>query len=166
MHLETDLLKIKQFAAKRENENFRFRVFLKGKDGDKIDEIVHQLHKEITPQIDCTLCGNCCNCMKPEVYEEDINRLSLLKNISSEKYLADYCEKNDGDIYLKNIPCRYLDGKKCSIYESRPTQCRKFPYTDEDEFISRLYGMISYYEICPIVFNLMERLKEIMRFRR
>jgi len=47
MHLETDLLKIKQFAAKRENENFHFRVFIKGKDGDKIDEIVHQLHKEI-----------------------------------------------------------------------------------------------------------------------
>ena len=38
--------------------------------------------------------------------------------------------------------------------------------TNEDGFISRLYGMISFYEIYPIVFNLMERLKEIMRFRR
>ncbi|MDR1115163.1 MAG: YkgJ family cysteine cluster protein [Tannerella sp.] len=26
---------------------------------------------------------------------------------------------------------RYLDGKKCSLYENRPEQCRTFPNTDK-----------------------------------
>jgi len=166
MYFETNLSKIKQKAAEREDENFRFRAFLKDKDIKKIDEIVHQLHKDITKQIDCTLCGNCCIQLKPRLDEKDIAVLALLENIFSEKYMEEYCEKDFGDIYLENIPCRYVEGKKCSIYENRPMQCRKFPYTDEEGFISRSLGMIGFYEICPIVFNLMERLKWEMRFRR
>jgi len=166
MYLETNLSKIKQRAAERENENFRFRAFLKGKDSDKVDKIVHQLHKEITQQIDCNLCGNCCIQLKPRLNEKDIAILAPLENISSEKYMEEYCVKDFGDIYLENIPCRYVEGKQCSIYENRPAQCRKFPYTDEEGFTSRLFGMIGFYEICPIVYNLMERLKVEMRFRR
>ena len=166
MPLETNLSKIKQIAAEREDENFRFRTFLKGKDAEKVDSVVHRLHTKITSQIDCTLCGNCCCCLKPKVSKEDIEALARLENISSEKYLTCYCEKEDGDIYFKDIPCRYIDGKKCSIYENRPIQCKNFPYTDKKEFISRLWGMIGFYEICPIVFNLMEELKDVFRFYR
>ena len=161
----TELTKIKQLAAIRENENIRFRTFLKGKDGVKIDKIVHRLHKEIAPQIDCTLCANCCCQLKPELHEKDITVLSQIEKITPKDYIDRYCEKDDfNDISFKTIPCRYLEGKKCGIYESRPLECRRFPYTDEDRFISRLFGMLSFYEFCPIVFNLMERLKEELRF--
>ena len=167
MHIETNLSKIKQLATVRENENIRFRAFLKSKDGDKVDSIVHRLHKEITAQIDCTLCGICCCQLKPELHEKDIAIRSQIEKITPENYIDNYCEKDDfGEIYFKTIPCRYLEGKKCSIYESRPEECRRFPYTDEDEFISRLFGMLNFYEICPIVFNLMERLKRELQFRR
>ena len=166
IHLETNLSKIKQMAAKREDENFRFRAFLKSKESKKIDGMVHRLHAEIVPLIDCTSCGNCCNCMKPEVNKEDIKILAGLENIPSEKYMDNYCEEEYGDFYLKDIPCRYIDGKKCSIYENRPGQCKRFPYTNQPDFISRLWGMISFYEICPIVFNLMEELKDELRFYR
>jgi Fe-S-cluster containining protein len=166
MYLETNLLKIKQLAAKREDENFRFRTFLKGKDPDKVDGIVHRLHEKYTSLIDCTTCGNCCSCLKPRVEEDDIEILARLEKISSEEYTASYCEEDFGDVYLKDMPCRYADEKKCSIYENRPTQCCDFPYTDKDGFISRLLGMISFYEVCPIVFNLMEELKDKFRFYR
>jgi Fe-S-cluster containining protein len=165
MYIETNLSKIKQFADIRENENIRFRTFLKGKDEKKIDSIVHRLHKEITTEIDCTACANCCCCLTPNVSKADINILARLENISPEEFQAGYCETDDGDIHLKDSPCRYIDGKKCGIYENRPEQCRTFPNTDKTEFISRLRGMINYYEICPIVFNLMEILKKELRFR-
>ena len=163
---ETNLLKIKQIASVKNDENFRFRSYLKSKDSDKIDSIVHQLHDELIKQIDCTLCGNCCCNLKPELHKSDITILAQLENITSENYTSKYCENEYGEISLKTIPCRYLDEKKCSIYESRPIQCRKFPYTDQDDFISRLWGMIGFYEICPIVFNLMEELKDKMHFYR
>jgi len=37
MYLETDLIKIKQLATEHEDENYRFRAFLKEKDGKKVD---------------------------------------------------------------------------------------------------------------------------------
>ncbi|MDR1120500.1 MAG: YkgJ family cysteine cluster protein [Dysgonamonadaceae bacterium] len=165
MYIETNLSKIKQFAAIRKNENIRFRTFLKGEDGKEIDSIVHRMHKEITAQIDCAACANCCCCLVPNLSKADLNMLSGMENISPEEFQAAYCETDYGDIYLKDIPCRYLDGKKCSISENRPEQCQTFPNTNKPGFISRLWSMISYYEICPIVFNLMEMLKKELKFR-
>lgn len=165
-YIETDLSKIKHLASIRENENIRFRIFLKGKDSDKVDSIVHRLHEEISKRIDCDLCGNCCQ-LTPRVYEEDIVILAQLENITPESYEHNHCEKDEfGEIYLKTIPCRYLEGTKCSIKENCPKQCQAFPYTNKEGFTSRSLGMLGFYEICPIVFNLMERLKEEMRFRR
>ena len=166
-YLETNLLKIKQLASIRENENIRFRLFLKGKDFDRIDRIAHRLHKEITGRIDCTLCGNCCIELQTELHKEDIEVLAEFENITSEQYKDDYCEIDEfNEIYLKAIPCRYLEDKKCSIYDKRPKECRGFPYTHKEQFISRSLGMLNFYEFCPIVFNLMEKLKDETRFRR
>ena len=52
-HIERDLSKIKHLASIRENENIRFRTFLKGQDNAKVDKIVHRLHEEISKQIGC-----------------------------------------------------------------------------------------------------------------
>ena len=165
-YLETNLLKIKRLADIREDENYRFRAFLKGKDFDKIDKIVHRLHDEITQQIDCTLCGNCCIQLKAKLEKEEIAVLARLEDISPENYQDSYCEKDGPDLFLKDMPCRYLEEKKCSIFENRPNECKQFPYTRKERFISRLFGMLNFYELCPIVFNLMERLKAETRFRR
>ena len=166
-HLETNLSKIQQIASVREDENYRFRRFLKSKESDKVDKIVHRLHDELTRQIDCTLCGNCCCRLQPRIYKNEIEVLARLENMTPESFQENYCEEADfKEIYLKTIPCRYLEDKKCSIYENRPEKCKTFPYTDKEEFTSRLYSMIEFYEICPIVFNLMERLKDELWFRR
>ena len=165
--METDLSKIKHLASIRENENMRFRTFLKGKDGDKVDVIVHRLHEEITKQIDCALCRNCCRQLNVRLFPEEIAFLAQLESITPENYESEYCEKEGfGEIYLKKLPCRYLDGSQCRIQENRPKKCQDFPYTAKKKFISRLLGMLSFYEICPIVFNLMEKLKTELRFRR
>ncbi|MDR1182160.1 MAG: YkgJ family cysteine cluster protein [Bacteroidales bacterium] len=166
MYIERNLSKIKKLAAIREDDNYRFRAFLKGKDREKIDRIVHRLHKKIITQIDCSTCANCCSCLTTEVSETEINVLAHLENMSPEEFQDAYCEMQLGDICLEDMPCRYLNGKSCSIYENRPEQCKTFPYTHKPGFVSRSLGMIRYYEICPIVFNLMEMLKEELEFRR
>jgi hypothetical protein len=62
MKVETDLKRIKEAAEKKENENWEFRSFLKGYDikVQELDSIVHGLFKEVSREIDCTACGNCC----------------------------------------------------------------------------------------------------------
>ena len=164
--IEKNLLKIKHFAAIREDENYRFRAFLKEKDGKIIDRIVQRLHLEITQQIDCTLCGNCCCVLKPRLHPEDIIVLARLENMTPKSYQDNYCEKTAFDeIFLKTKPCRYLEEKRCSIFKNRPEECKSYPNTQKEKFTSRLLGMINAYEVCPIVFNLMEQLKDETRFK-
>jgi Fe-S-cluster containining protein len=45
-----------------------------------------------------------------------------------------YCDKEDGEFYLK-LPkqdCLFLVGKRCSVYQARPTQCRTWPFWPEN----------------------------------
>jgi uncharacterized protein len=165
--LVIDLDKINQQANIKEKENIRFRSFLKGKDDNRVDKIVHAINKEVVEQIDCTKCGNCCNTLRPSVSDNEIRILANLEKISQEDYTNKNTEKDtyDNGRYLKDSPCKYLADKKCSIYASRPHDCRSFPHIDKNCFNSRTLSMIENYAICPIVFNVLEKLKEGFKFR-
>jgi hypothetical protein len=165
--LEINLDKISHIGKIKDKENIRFRSFLKGKDDDKVDRIVHAINKEVVDQIDCTKCGNCCNTLRPSVSENEISTLANIEKVPPEEYTSKYTEKDDfeNSKYLKDTPCRYLKDKKCSIYSSRPHDCKSFPHIDKNSFNSRTFSMIENYTICPIVFNVLERLKEKFKFR-
>ena len=167
MRIETNLFKIRHAAVEREDENYRFRSFLKGKDPELVDRIVHRLHDEMIKKIDCRSCNNCCRAITPTLSVEDIEVLAGMENISPEEYKEKYCDLDFfGDACLNTKPCRYLGENQCSIpMDKRPVKCRDFPYTGKDEFTSRLISIISFYGVCPIVFNLYERLKGEMGFR-
>jgi Fe-S-cluster containining protein len=166
--LELNLEKIKEAGKTNEDENFRFRIFLKGMDSDKVDRIVHKLNEELTTEIDCQECGNCCQSLRPTVSNAEIERLSKIESISKVDFMHKFVEKDDSEEdckYLKAIPCQYLNDKSCTIYEDRPKDCRSYPHTHKKDFTSRTFEMIDNYEICPIVYNLVERLKAEVNFR-
>ena len=60
--MEIDLKHIEEMAEERADHNWEFRTFLKQFDiGVKeLDAIVHQINEEVSSQIDCTKCANCC----------------------------------------------------------------------------------------------------------
>jgi hypothetical protein len=165
--LELNLEKISRLSKSKADENYRFRSFLKMQDSDKIDRIVHRLHREISEQIDCTLCGNCCNELSPLLSDAEIDRLVRIDSISKEEFIQKFVESDpvEGDNFLKGNPCKYLCEKKCTIYSDRPEDCKSYPHTHKKGFNTRTLGMIGNYGICPIVFNIFERLKVEMYFR-
>jgi Fe-S-cluster containining protein len=165
--IEMDLAKIERLAIQRENENFDFRMFLKSLDSKDVDKIVHRLHREVTHRIDCLECGNCCNSLVPKVREEEIIYLAGLDNITVEEYTMEHLDedKYEASLFLKATPCRYLNGKACTIYENRPKECREYPYTHRRGFVFRTLNIIANYAICPIVFNIMENLKIELEYK-
>ena len=166
-HLQTDSIeKITRIAKQKENENYRFRSFLKGQDSENMDRIVHRLNKEIVELIDCTACGNCCNNLRPCVTNKEIIRLAQIDNMSHEEFVQNFTAKDKFDpvFYLKDTPCKYLKDKKCMIHTDRPEDCKSYPHTHKKSFTSRTLVMINNYGICPIVFNLFERLKKELGF--
>ncbi len=67
----------------------------------------------------------------------------------------------DGDYVTKNHPCPFLGADNyCSIYEDRPSDCRRFPYTDEDVFVKRKNITLKNVTFCPIANHVLERLME------
>lgn len=165
--LETDLNKIFKLSKKREKDNTGFRIFLKGEDSKKVDKIVHQLEKEISHQIDCKECANCCKKLHPALGLDDIKVLSGIKKMSENAFKSKYVEKDpyDQSQYLKHTSCIFLNDKVCSIYEHRPETCRSYPNLHKSDFSSRSLGMMESYAICPIVFNVIERLKLELNYR-
>ena len=146
MILEENIARIAAVAERKMDENYAFRVFLEGQDAPFIDELVHRLNDEITPRIDCTTCGNCCQNLRP---------------IASEKVLLQFVDASEIEsvMYEKSIQCKHQVDKKCTKYEERYEDCRTFPYMDREGFVSRIVGVLQNYEICPIVFNIVEQLK-------
>ena len=162
---DIEIDKIEKLGRLRENENFEFRAYLKGQDPDKIDNIVHRLNCEISNQIDCTSCGNCCVKLKPCVTDQDIERLSQRLHITPQQIKDGYTEIDEGEQYFRNLPCSFLKEKKCTVYSDRPEDCSSFPHLHKKNFTSSLLGVIENYSICPIVFNVFENLKTELNYR-
>jgi Fe-S-cluster containining protein len=163
-HLETDLEKISALAVLRAEENQRFRHFLKNRNTHKVDLLVQRLNNEIAPQIDCTACGNCCRNLSPYLTKEDLRRLTEAVQLPVDEVVVTYTETDEYGVSLKHLPCGFLKDHKCSIYEHRPETCASFPHLHQPDFNSRARRTFDNYAICPIIFNVLERLKVEMHF--
>jgi Fe-S-cluster containining protein len=163
-HLETDLEKIRELGHLREDENQRFRDFIKHRNVHKTDLLVQKLNDEIAPQIDCTTCGNCCGSLSPYLTKNDLKQLTEVTRLPVEEVIATYTETDEQGLSLKHLPCCFLKDYKCSIYEHRPETCASFPHLHKPDFNSRARRTFENYTICPIIFNVIERLKVEMHF--
>ena len=95
MYIEKDLEKIKKTAKIKENENIRFRSYLKNIDmrSTEIDSVVHKIYNEVIEQIDCIKCANCCNTKKPTLDDKDIKRFVNSLEIEEEDFRDKYLEE-------------------------------------------------------------------------
>jgi len=88
----------------------------------------------------CQGSGNCCVSRDSYGYvylsNKDIKRLSKYKKIKIYEFIKLYCDKTNGFRHLKenlkNGYCQFLKEKKCLIYKARPTQCRTWPFWQEN----------------------------------
>ncbi|MDL5502639.1 MAG: YkgJ family cysteine cluster protein, partial [Candidatus Methanoperedens sp.] len=158
--METDIDKIKKISRQKEEENWKFRSFLKMCDisDEKIDSVVHKLYRDIVSEIDCQKCANCCIEMVPILDNEDIDKFSKGSGIPVAEFKSKYLVKNKGsnDYTFNKMPCPFLKNNSCSCYAYRPKDCVAYPHLHKNEFTSRLINVIVNSSICPIVFNVYE----------
>lgn len=82
----------------------------------------------------CTGCGECCTGAPGYVWltDEDIDRLATHFKLTKEDFLKTHTRYVNGRYSLKESPpsydCVFLQGKRCTIYDARPKQCRTFPF--------------------------------------
>ena len=88
----------------------------------------------------CQGSSNCCvsrgNYGFVYLCKKDVKKIANFFNISIKEFKKKYCNISNGYTHLKEINkngnCQFLNKKKCSIYESRPIQCRTWPFWREN----------------------------------
>ena len=120
-------------ASKIEDENYVFRMFLKGHaDADTLDKQFKALHDELFTQYDCSKCRNCCKMFHGTIPKDDISKDALHLGLSEtefvERYLTEQAEEES--YQTNNRPCDFWDEYgSCSLGDCKPKDCKEFPYS-------------------------------------
>ena len=131
----------------------------------KKNEVLRQLpdlHEEAISKIDCLQCANCCKNYSPRFKTPDVKRISKHLGMRESEFIDVYLKVDEeGDFVVKALPCPFLGADNyCSIYDQRPSDCQRFPYTDEDVIIKRPALTLKNSTFCPITYYVLEGLLE------
>lgn len=137
-----------------------YKQFLNRANKNKVLKALPDLHEEAFEKVDCLQCANCCKNYSPRFKTPDIKRIAKFLKIKEGELIDTYLEIDaDGDYVLKSKPCPFLGADNyCSIYEVRPSDCHRFPYTDEDVLLKRQPLTLKNSSFCPIVYYVLEKL--------
>lgn len=162
-----DLIVIHQKSEENREENKRFKAFLRPIPTRTIDAYVQELDQRISAAIDCTACGNCCKVLEPPVDGDEIKRLASLKALEANAFEESYIgiEPSTDIRFMKCQPCIFLQENACSIYEHRPASCADYPHLQQANIKYRWKSLMDNYAMCPIVYNVVEALKEKTNFK-
>jgi len=171
--MAVDLVQLRALAQAKEDENWRFRSFLKGDCDLKPDEIdgrVFETTRRVWAGIDCTCCANCCRQVKPSFSENEVERLARRLGMERQQFIEKYLEPTEAGSenpwQTRTTPCPFLNSNVCAVYEDRPADCSRYPYLYEPHFTSRTVAMLERIPTCPIVYEVVEELKKSLGFSR
>lgn len=138
----------------------KYKQFLQRADKNKVLKQLPELHEEAFSKVDCLDCAACCKNFSPRFKTPDIKRISKHLKLKESVFIETYLSlDNDGDYVTKSSPCPFLGADNfCSIYEQRPSDCHRFPYTDEDVLLKRPQITLKNSTFCPAVFYVLEKL--------
>lgn len=129
------------------------------------EKLLPDLHEEAFSKINCLDCAGCCKTISPRFKTPDIVRIADFLDLKQSALIEKYLRLDeDGDYVVKSSPCPFLGSDNyCSIYEVRPGDCRKYPYTDSGDFFRYPQTTLQNTNTCPAVYYVLERLKEAMK---
>ena len=145
-------------AAKEHQKEYKY-LLERGK-YNRMLKALPELHEEAFAKIDCLECGNCCRNHSPRFKQPDIKRIAKSLKMKEGDLVANYLKLDEeGDYVARQKPCPFLaEDNTCNIYDDRPSDCRRYPYTDEDVLLKRVPLTLKNTLVCPITFTVMEQL--------
>lgn len=137
-----------------------YKNYLHRADKNTVLKALPELNEEAFNKINCLQCGNCCKGYSPRFKTPDIKRIAKHLKIKEGDLINDYLRVDEeGDYVMRSAPCSFLgEDNYCSIYEVRPSDCERFPYTDEDVLLKRQPLTLKNSTFCPIVYYVLEKL--------
>jgi len=168
--IETSLERIAALTEQHRDDNQAFGHYIdimwerERRSDAELDALIDEIAAGVIPHIDCTACANCCRSMAVGLTPDDIPPLTRATGLSPETIINRYVDRKAAAPWGEwgvfcDAPCPFLRGMRCSVYANRPDACRDYPTLTPNfrwlyDEIKRGAGK------CPIVFNVIERLKQ------
>jgi uncharacterized protein len=151
---------LRNWEKKSAEHQKQYKNFLQRANKNEVLQKLPDLHEEAFSKIDCLQCANCCKKYSPRFKTPDIKRISKHLKMKEGDFIETYLRLDeDGDYVAKSTPCPFLGSDNyCSIYDVRPSDCERFPYTDEDVILKRQPLTLKNSTFCPIVYYVLEKL--------
>jgi Fe-S-cluster containining protein len=152
-----------QWRKTAQEKQKAYKRLLERGNRNKMLRALPQLHEEAFAKTDCLACANCCRNYSPRFKQPDIKRIAKRLRLKEGELISRYLKLDtDGDFVVQTSPCPFLGADNfCSIYEDRPSDCRRYPYTDEDVLLKRVALTLKNATVCPAVFTVLEALEKI-----
>lgn len=152
----------KNWEKKSADRQKVYKQYLQRADKNKVLKALPDLHEQAFEKVNCLECGNCCKGYSPRFKTPDIKRIAKHLKMKDGDLINQYLRVDeDGDYVMRSTPCAFLgDDNYCSIYDVRPSDCERFPYTDEDVVIKRQNITLKNSSFCPAVYYVLEKLME------
>lgn len=143
----------------------QYKNLLKNADKNKVLKKLPALHEEAFSKINCLQCAACCKNYSPRFKTPDIKRISRHLKMKESVFIETYLKLDeDGDYVANQTPCPFLGADNyCSIYDQRPSDCHRFPYTDEDVILKRPQLTLKNSTFCPITYYVLENLYQQLK---
>ena len=148
------------WQKKSEERQKLYKNYLLKADKNKVLKQLPDLNETAYEKINCLNCAACCNNYSPRFKTPDIKRISKHLDMKEGVFIEKYLNLDEeGDYVVNTKPCPFLgDDNYCSIYDVRPSDCARFPYTDEDVILKRVPLTLKNSTFCPIVYFVLEEL--------
>jgi Fe-S-cluster containining protein len=156
--MENDLLH--NWQKKSDDHQKKYKQFLQRADKNKVLKQLPDFHEEAFSNINCLDCAACCKNYSPRFKTPDIKRISKHLKLKEGDFIEKYLVLDkEGDYVVNSKPCPFLGNDNyCSIYNERPSDCARFPYTDEDVILKRQPLTLKNSTFCPAVYFVLEKL--------
>jgi len=156
--MSNDLLK--NWQKKSGERQKLYKQYLHRANKNKVLKQLPDLHEEAFSKVDCLQCANCCKNYSPRFKTTDVKRIAKHLQMKEGIFIDTYLKVDEeGDFVVRSKPCPFLGVDNfCSIYEERPSDCHRFPYTDHDVIIKRQQLTLKNSTFCPITYYVLEKL--------
>ena len=138
----------------------KYKQYLMRADKNLVLRQLPALHQHAFDTINCMDCANCCKNYSPRFKTPDLKRIARHVKMKEGAFIEKYLLLDEeGDYVVNTKPCPFLGADNmCGIYEVRPSDCQRFPYTDEDVIIKKQHITLKNATFCPIIVDVLENL--------
>jgi len=153
-------VKLDNWEKRSKEHEKQYKQLLQRADKNKVLKQLPDFHEEAFSKINCLHCANCCKGYSPRFKTPDIKCISKYVGMKEGDFIEKYLDLDkEGDYVTKSSPCPFLDADNyCGIYDHRPSDCARFPYTDEDVILKRPLITLKNSTFCPAVYYVLEKL--------